>query len=222
MIDEDEVLISSLQHLEFCERQWSLIHVEREWRDNELTAEGRIMHEYVHKEGETSKSCVVVATSLALRSLEHGLYGVADLVEFRRDDNGVALPGRRGRFMPYPIEYKHGKKRPDLADEMQLTAQAMCIEEMYGVRVEYGAIFYGTPKRRVEVAVDAKLREKAIALIDRARLLIAGGARPVPNIAAHCKSCSLADICMPSQIKRDASSRYVEALVAEAVSGADV
>lgn len=208
-LDDDEILISSLQHIGFCERQWWLIYVERTWRDNVLTVEGKAMHEYVHREGAAERSGLVVVRAMQLRSVERSLYGVADLIEFVPDESGSPLPGRRGRYVPYPIEYKHGSKRPDLADEMQLTAQALCLEEMFGVAVPRGAIFYGKPKRRTEVDITDDLRAKLEALCERSRALESGAAEPAARIGKHCASCSLVDICMPSVIASDKTSAYI-------------
>lgn len=207
--DDDEILLSSLQHIEFCERQWWLIYVERVWRDNVLTVEGKAMHEYVHREGAAERSGLIVARAMQLRSVELSLYGVADLIEFVPNESGSPLPGRRGRYTPYPIEYKHGRKRPDLADEMQLTAQALCLEEMFSVAVHRGAIFYGKPKRRTEVDISQALRIKVGSLCERVRELSSGAAQPSPRIGRHCSSCSLADICMPGVISADTTRRYL-------------
>ena len=213
MYDEDDLLpISSLQHLAFCERQWALIHMEGEWSENVLTMEGRQLHEYVHEQGSTSKSGVRLVRGLKLRSLEVGLYGVADLVEFHKDDAGVPVAGLRGQYIPFPVEYKRGRKRYDIADEMQLCAQAVCLEEMFGVVVPRGAIYYGQPKRRAEVDLSDALRARLREYCVRARELLAHAARARENVGRHCASCSLAEQCMPEVVKNDESAKYVASM----------
>lgn len=211
MFNEDEyITLSAFQHLAFCERQWGLIYLDNVWRENVLTAEGRAMHDHVHAEGASSKDGVRLVRGLWLKNEALGIYGVADMVEFRRSDHGVRIPRMRGRSIPYPVEYKHGKNRPDDADELQLTAQAVCLEEMFGVSVARGAIFYGRPKRRIEVDIDRTLRKRLVDMCELARAMMAGKLQPSPRVGRHCKSCSLADDCMPDVVASDASSAYVE------------
>ncbi len=170
---EDDLLpISALQHLVFCERQWGLIHLEQIWAENRLTLEGKHLHERVDESETESRGGVRTARALALRSLRLGLSGRADVVEFLRmeadegpvdgaDDGvsgAVALPGVAGLWRPFPVEYKRGKPKPDRCDEVQLCAQALCLEEMLDTEIPRGALFYGQPRRRQEVAFDPELR----------------------------------------------------------------
>jgi CRISPR-associated exonuclease Cas4 len=208
--DEDDLLpISSLQHLAFCERQWSLIHMEGEWSENVRTIEGKQLHEYVHEQGSTSKSGVRLVRGLKLRSFAFGLFGVADLVEFHKDDSGAPVSGLRGRYVPFPVEYKRGRKRYDIADEIQLCAQTVCLEEMFGTPVPRGAVYYGQPKRRAEIALSEGLRARLSEYCVRARELLSNASRARPNVGRHCASCSLAEQCMPEVLKNDASAKYV-------------
>lgn len=214
--DSDFLLISGLQHLVFCEKQWALIHVEGLWSENSLTAEGSHLHEKVHKIGRESRGNVKLATSLALCSYRLGLSGVSDMVEFHRDDeNGVYIGafGARRKWRPYPVEYKRGRKRPDAADEMQLCAQAVCLEEMLGAQILHGAIYYGEPKRRTEVDFTETLRAALEEACFRARELMSGLASPSYNVGRHCRSCSMEQFCMPDYTGEcDHSARYVSAV----------
>ena len=155
---EDEFLmISGLQHLTFCPRQCALIHMEQAWSENVLTALGEVMHERVHTAGAESRSDVRIVRGLKLKSARLGLTGVADVVEFHKvspapSDNcnaappagqGVKLPKRSGLWVPYPVEYKRGKPKPDNCDAVQLCAQAICLEEAFNVTLTSGALFYG-------------------------------------------------------------------------------
>lgn len=209
MFDDEELIpISSLQHLMFCERQWALIHMEQEWVENVRTIEGQHLHERVHQEGTESRGGVRLVRGLRLRSLALGLYGVADLVEFHDGSEG---------WTPYPVEYKRGRKRYDLADEVQLCAQAICLEEMLGVEVPKGAIYYGLPRRRSEIELTRKLRGEVTQTIRRARELFDQESIPVPRFGRHCSNCSLNELCMPQIVGEDRSERYIEQLLKELV-----
>ena len=213
--DEDLLPISGLQHLAFCERQWALIHMEMEWEENERTVEGKQLHEFVHEQGTSVRSGVRMTRGLRLRSLTLGLYGVADLVEFHPHDDGVTVPEFSGRWLPYPVEYKRGRKRYDSADETQLCAQALCLEEMLNVAVPKGAIYYGQPRRRAEINLTADLREEVARLCSRARELYGSRLMPPPRLGRHCSNCSLENVCMPNLAAKDTSAEYVANLLTE-------
>ena len=213
--DDDLLLISGLQHLAFCERQWMLIHVEQLWAENLLTIEGDHLHTNVHQIGSESRGEVKLATGLQLRSFELGLYGVADMVEFHRDDrNGVVIPSFRDkgkRWRPYPVEYKRGRRRWDIADEVQMCAQAICLEEMLCCSITEGAIFYGEPKRRTKIALTEELRSEVAAKCNRARLLASGAEAPAYTPGKHCKNCSMREHCMPEETHlADRSRKYLD------------
>jgi CRISPR-associated exonuclease Cas4 len=224
---EDELLpISALQHLAFCERQWALIHLEGAWAENQLTAEGRVMHDRAHEPGTESRGDVRISRGLRLRSLRLGLSGIADVVEFhrcgRRVDapgkdpvaGGVCLPGISGSWSPFPVEYKRGRPKSGLCDEIQLCAQALCLEEMLGVPVPSAALFYGKPVRRFEVVLTTSLREETERLASRVHELIRLGVTPPPIYEKKCDSCSLISVCMP---KRLSEHRTVKDYIASAL-----
>ena len=150
MYDEDQLLpISALQHLLFCPRQCVLIHIEQAWVENRLTAEGRIGHEKVDKGGAETRAGRKTVFGLPLRSLRLGLVGKADVVEFERDGDG--------NWIPFPVEHKHGRPKQKDCDRVQLCAQALCLEEMTGISVPEGALFYGKTRRREDVAFDDEI-----------------------------------------------------------------
>ena len=160
--EDDMLMLSGIQHFAFCPRQWALIHIEQLWSDNLLTTEGHIMHQHVddpfyrQKMGEH-----ICLRSVSLASKELGLYGISDLVELHPTDtsvNAITHPSYPGYWIPYPVEYKHGKPKHDDIDIVQLTAQAMCLEEQYCINIHQGAIFYGETRRRVEVDFTDELR----------------------------------------------------------------
>lgn len=144
--EDDLIPISALQHYLFCPRQCALIHVERIWEDNRLTAEGNILHDRVHDQGAETRPNARIVRGLALRSLRLGIAGIADMVEFFPDSAGIIVPGLAGRWRPHPVEFKRGRPKPGRCDEVQVCAQAMCLEEMLSATIDDGDIFYGQPR----------------------------------------------------------------------------
>lgn len=206
--EDDLIMISALQHFVFCPRQCALIHIEQVWAESRLTAEGRIMHEKVHEEGDESRGSVRIARGVPLRSLRLGLVGVADVVEFHHVEGTV--------WQPFPVEYKRGKPKPDRCDAVQLCAQAVCLEEMLTLRVPEGALFYGKTRRRADVAFDEALRKETEEVAEKARQLIASGITPPPAYAKRCANCSLVAGCMPKAIAKQRSvKRYLAGVMIE-------
>jgi CRISPR-associated exonuclease Cas4 len=197
---EDDLLpISALQHLLFCERQCALIHIERLWVENRLTAEGRVLHRNAHEGPDETRNGVRTTRGLSLHSARLGLVGVADVVEFR-----WGPPDKKRR--PFPVEYKRGKPKSHDADLVQLCAQALCLEEMFEVPVEAGAIFYGEPRRRLDVAFDTPLRVLTEQTAARLHALIASGVTPRAVRERKCEACSLLPVCLPDAIPRGSAS----------------
>jgi CRISPR-associated exonuclease Cas4 len=206
MFSEDELLpISALQHLVFCPRQCGLIHIEQLWTENVFTAEGRGLHETAHETNAESRPGVRIVRGLRLRSLELGLVGQADVVEFHDDSAGAAVPGLQGRYRPFPVEYKRGKPKVDVCDEVQLCAQALCLEEMLGTSIANGALFYGRPRRRKEVELSDSLRQQTRDTAGQLHELFRSRRTPQAAYAKKCESCSLLERCMPkiTGIKKD-------------------
>jgi len=227
MYTEDELLpISALQHLEFCRRRCALIHIEGMWAENAQTAEGRILHDKVHEVGSETVAGVYVSRGLRLRSLTWGLFGVADLVEFHPLDNesneqGAALPSRPGRWRPYPVEYKRGRRKTESSYLVQLCAQAICLEEILETSVPAGALYHGKSRRRQEVVFDASLREKTQGNICRLHELIAAGVTPPPEGGPKCRFCSLAGQCMPKLPPTRSARRYVSRMISQLLAETD-
>ncbi|HOI56067.1 MAG TPA: CRISPR-associated protein Cas4 [Phycisphaerae bacterium] len=217
MFNEDDLLpISALQHLLFCPRQCALIHIEGLWSENRLTAEGRQLHQRTHEpRAAEMRGAVLITRSLPLRSLRLGLSGIADVVEFHQanGDTGqpnvasacadgqtpdaVALANRPGRWRPFPVEYKRGRPKAGDFDRVQLCAQALCLEEMLGVAIAAGALFYGRTRRRKDVLFDAALRARTEQAAADLRSLVASRQTPQAAREPKCKSCSLYDQCLP-------------------------
>ena len=208
--EADLLPLSGVQHTVFCERQAALIHVEQVWADNAFTIDGSHRHRGVHEEAprRERRGDLLIVRGLALRSLELGLSGIADVVEFHRvDSGGVVIPGARGSWRPYPVEYKRGRRKRHRADEVQLCAQAICLEEMLGVPVAEGALFYGKEQRRMEVSFDAGLRELTLGAARRFRELVETGFTPPARKERKCDTCSLLELCMPEAMTRRRSAR---------------
>lgn len=196
--DDELLLLSGIQHIAFCPRQWALIHIEQQWEENVKTIEGKHLHDRVDDPFyKDSGSALVVWRSVNLISYALGLSGRADVVEFRPSDHGIELSGKPGKWLPYPVEYKRGKPKPDERDEVQLCAQAICMEEMFDTTITEGALFYGEIRRRNTVELNNQLRDKVAANAAEMHRLFLGGITPTPVYKTHCKSCSLLDICLP-------------------------
>jgi CRISPR-associated exonuclease Cas4 len=192
--ESDLIPLSALQHYVVCPRQCALIHLESVWIENERTAEGRVEHERVDRGGAETRAGVRRAYGVSVRSLRLGLAGRADVVEFH------AVPGG-GPEQPFPIEHKRGRPKRGDEDRVQLCAQALCLEEMLGVSVPAGALFYGQSRRRADVSFDGALRRRTEEAAGEVRALFDAGATPPPPAVAPCKSCSLFSACQPTAFR---------------------
>lgn len=203
MYNEDDLLmISALQHLRFCPRQCALIHIEQQWTENRLTAEGRILHERVHTAGKESRRSIKIEFDVPVRSLRLGLIGRADIVEFHLQEDGC--------WLPFPVEYKRGRPKKDDSDRVQLCAQAICLEEMLHIKVPAGALYYGKKKRRSEVVFDQSIRQTTIDTADELHNLINGGITPPPVYNRGCESCSFIETCLPKTTGKTNVAKYLE------------
>ena len=203
---ENQLLpISALQHLLFCARQCALIHVEQVWAENYLTIQGQHLHQKAHDGPHETRQGVRVARGLDLRSLRLGLVGKADVVELERDRTPKVINQGSGDFgtdglRVTPVEYKRGKPKRDDSDRVQLCAQALCLEEMLGVSIPTGEIFYGQNRRRTAVDFDTRLRELTETTSHRLHELIASRHTPIARFEPKCDKCSLVELCMPGVI----------------------
>ena len=188
----DPIPLSALQHWVYCPRQCALIHVEQVFEENLFTQRGQALHKRVDDPGFELRDGLRIERALPLFCDRLGLVGKADVVEFLSDGT------------PYPVEYKHGSrhKRADIAacDDLQLAAQALCLEEMFGKPVAEGALYYASSRRRRIVAVDADLRAKTESTVAAVRLLLQSGEMPSPINDDHCRACSLRDLCQPEAL----------------------
>ena len=188
MTEDDLVPISALQHYSYCPRQCGLIHVEQVFDENLYTLRGRAVHELVDEPGSVRERGVRVERALPLYCDRLGLVGKADVVEFHADGK------------PYPVEYKHGPRRQRMHDELQLAAQALCLEEMTGHAVTKGALFHHSSRRRREVEISSELRAEVERITPLIRIMLATEKLPPPVNDARCCQCSLKDVCQPQAV----------------------
>ena len=209
---DDLLPLSGIQHFLFCRRQWALIHIEQQWKENALTAEGRIMHQRADDPFFTeTRNGVITARSVPIASYRLGLSGVCDVVEFTSSPEGVKLPNRDGLYLAAPVEYKRGREKRDPCDEAQLCAQAVCLEEMLSVTIPRGFLYYGETRHRVEVDLTAELRGLVREMSEEMHAYFARGYTPRVKTSKACRSCSLADICLPVlQEKVIPASKYIQ------------
>ena len=199
--EDDLVMISALQHFLFCPRQCALIHLEQQWTENRLTAEGRILHERVHSTGRESRGKVRIEFDVPIRSLHLGLIGRADIVEFHLQENGI--------WQPFPVEYKRGRPKKDASDRVQLCAQALCLEEMLCCDVPEGALYYGQKKRRQAVFFDEELRQLATVTAEKLHTLLSSNRTPPPEYAKRCENCSFISQCLPKIAGKKRVANYL-------------
>ena len=206
--DEDLLPLSALQHFLFCERQCALIHIEQIWTENLYTIEGELLHARAHSRSRETRQARKTEFGMPIRSLLLGLSGKTDAVEYEAD--GPILI----------VEYKRGRPKPGNADEVQLCAQALCLEEMRSEVIKEGALYYGKTRRRKSVLFDVALRELTRNTAERLHAFLWEGHTPLPTYnSAKCPRCSLLKLCMPKKMGRSMSiDHYLSRMLKEETS----
>ena len=214
--EEDFLLLSGIQHYAFCKRQWALIHIEQQWKENVHTVVGELFHKKAHdKFSYEKRRDTIITRGLPVHSRQLGIIGECDIVEFREKKDGIQLFGRTETYQPYPVEYKKGSPKNTEADILQLTAQAMCLEEMFSISVSEGALYYGEIRRREPVIICEELRSKICKMVSDMHQLYKKGYTPKVKWSKGCNSCSLKEICLP-RIGKVASVRtYIDRRIQE-------
>lgn len=216
MCEDNYLLISGIQHFDFCRRQWALIHIEQQWKDNVLTAEGENVHLRCHNDliYEKRGSSLTVR---GMRVVSHNLKmtGVCDVVEFTADEQGIELQNHEGRWQPAPVEYKHGASKTIDADRLQLCAQAIALEEMFVCDIRYGYIYYAKTRKRECVELTDALREMTTNMAKEMSELFGRGHTPNVRKSIKCRSCSLYDICIPQIVSEPSVSKYIDSMLKE-------
>lgn len=208
--EEEYLMLSGIQHFAFCRRQWAMIHIEQQWSENERTTAGELMHRKAHEEGSFEKrGNLLIVRGLRIASHELGLSGQCDVVEFHRDEMGVELFGYEGKWKPVPVEYKRGAPKENNADELQLCAQAICLEEMFQIQIPEGYLYYGENRRRSQVEFTEALRNEARNTAREMHDLFQKGYTPKVKPAKKCKACSLENLCLPNLQKKMDVREYI-------------
>ena len=216
MSERGILMLSGLQHFAYCRRQWALIHVEQQWQENLHTAEGQVFHRRAHDEQQTEvRGDTIIVRGMRVQSERLGISGICDVVEFTRSPDGIALAGREGRYQVHPVESKKGAPKEHQADELQLCAQAMCLEEMLLCRIDEGSLFYGEPRRRTRVTFSPELRAQAEQMLGEMHQMDERGHTPRVKRHKGCSACSLKEICLPGMDRVPAASAYLRAHVQE-------
>ncbi|MHB8843726.1 MAG: CRISPR-associated protein Cas4 [Nitrospirota bacterium] len=187
-------MVSALEHYSYCPRQCALIHIEHVWDENVYTMRGRDTHERVDETSSRAEASVRVERALPIWSRRLNLTGRADVVEFHGD-------------APYPVEYKSGRYRRGHSESLQLCAQAVCLEEMFGVTVEKGALYWHGSRERKEIALTAALKEQVEKIAAKVHLMISENRMPPPVNDERCKECSLREACMPGVVDNKVKAR---------------
>lgn len=208
--EEDYLMLSGIQHFAFCRRQWAMIHIEQQWAENYQTTSGELMHKKAHDEASFEKrGNLLIVRGLRIASHELGLSGQCDVVEFHQNKEGISLFGYEGKWNPVPIEYKHGSPKENLADELQLCAQAICLEEMFLTDIASGYLYYGENKRRTHVDFTEALRSEVKKTSVEMHDLFQKGYTPKAKYTKQCKACSLENLCVPRLQKTGNVREYI-------------
>lgn len=212
--EDDFLMLSGIQHFVFCRRQWALIHIEQQWADNLRTVEGNIMHENAHNGAKREKrGSTIISRDMSVFSRRLGINGICDVVEFHKTTDGISVHGLEGKYNVVPIEYKKGKPKEHDADELQLTAQAMCLEEMLACNIKKGYLYYGEPKRRTEVEFSGELREKVESCCMEMHQMYERRYTPKVRTSKACNACSLKDLCLPKLCKGRSAEAYINDMI---------
>lgn len=214
--NDNELLLSGIQHFQFCKRQWALIHIEQQWEEDVRTIEGHHLHQKTdqpflrEKRGDR-----LIVRAMPVRSASLGITGICDVVEFIRSDDGVTIQGADGKYKVHPVEYKRGRPKRGDEDVMQLAAQAICLEEMLVCQVTVGYLYYHEIRHRVEVALTAELKEKVRSIFREMNDYFRRRHTPKVKTGPHCRSCSLQHICLPEMMNKRSVRSYVEGKMKE-------
>lgn len=209
--EEEYLQLSGIQHFLFCRRQWALIHMEQQWSENYRTIDGDILHRNVHDSDKREKrGNLLIVRAMKISSARLGLSGECDAVELRRSAKGVPIFGQEGTFSVTPIEYKRGAPKEDLCDLAQLTAQAMCLEEMLCCEIPVGYLYYGETRHRLRVELTAELRQTVASAAAEMHALYARRYTPKGKRTKACNACSMKDICLPVICGKKTASGYLQ------------
>ena len=212
--DDELIPISYISQFEYCKRRAGLLFLEQQWNENVHTAEGSIVHERVHSGFNESRGDLVLLRDISIVSYKLGLVGKTDCIELTRNPHGDILPGLDGKWLICPVEYKHGDVRDELEYELQVCAQAICIEEMCDCHIEYGYLFYEGAHRRLQVIFNDEKRSKVEKTVAELHKMQQNGDTPAAIKTSRCNGCSMYDVCLPNKLKNPSS--YLQKLMKDA------
>ena len=214
--EDDYLLLSGVSHFAFCRRQWALIHVEQQWQENLRTIDGNILHERVHDDSIQEKRGEAITTrAMAVSSPRLGISGECDSVEFQRNNKGVPIFGMEGKYLVVPVEYKKGKPKEKDCDVLQLTAQALCLEDILCCEIKEGYLYYGETHHRVKVVFDEAIRKRTEDVILEMHDLFRKRHTPIVKRTKSCNACSLKELCLPQLEKKLKASEYIRRMLHE-------
>jgi CRISPR-associated exonuclease Cas4 len=214
--EDSYLMLSGIQHFQFCKRQWALIHIEQQWDENVRTIEGKHLHQKTDEPFIREKrGDKLIVRAMPVKSRELRVTGICDVVEFIKVKNGVEIIGAEGKYAVFPIEYKRGKPKKDDSDILQVTAQAMCLEEMFLCEVEYGYMFYNEIKHRVEVPITSEIKNRVRLIFNEMYDFYQRKHTPKVKAGSFCKSCSLQNICLPELMNKRSVKSYIDGKIFE-------
>ena len=214
--EDNYLMLSGIQHFQFCKRQWALIHIEQQWEENVRTIEGQHLHEkadnpYIReKRGDR-----LIVRAMPVKSSKLKISGICDIVEFIKDNSGVEIDGAEGKYVAYPVEYKRGKPKMNDSDVLQLAAQAMCLEEMLLCEINKGYLFYNETKHRVEISLTDEIKNKVRSIFIEMHEYYKRNYTPKVKTGSFCNNCSLQDICLPKIMNKRSVKSYIEGMINE-------
>ncbi len=213
--ESDYLMLSGIQHFQFCKRQWALIHIDQQWSENEATAHGQILHQKADNPYiKEKRKDIIISRAMHVSSKELGLYGILDVVEFHKDENGVSLKGKRGKWLPVIIEYKRGKPKKDNRDIVQLVAQTICLEETTDCKINIGYLYYHSVNQKKLIEITPELRQEVIKLASQMHEYYDKQDIPKAEYFKNCQACSLVEICLPRLSKK---SRNIDNYISQAL-----
>ena len=208
--EDDYLMLSGIQHFAFCRRQWALIHIEKQWEENLRTMDGNIIHERVHDGSIREKrGDLIITRAMTISSPHLGLSGECDAVEFHRNNDGIPIYGMEGKYCIVPVEYKRGSTKEKDCDVLQLTAQALCLEDMLCCNIDEGYLYYGETRHRTKVIFDEQIRIRTKNIIKEMHELYNKRHTPLVKRTKSCNACSLKEICLPQLEKKKKASAYI-------------
>lgn len=214
--EENYLMLSGIQHFQFCKRQWALIHIEQQWEENVRTVEGQYLHQKADQPFIREKrGNKLIVRAMPVHSQDLKINGICDVVEFIKDDKGVEISGGDGKYIPFPVEYKRGKPKKNDTDILQLAAQAICLEEMLLCEINLGYMYYNETKHRLEVPLTEEYKNKVKAIVEEMHHYYKKRHTPKVKTGPFCKSCSLQNICLPRLMNKRSVKSYIEGMIKE-------